>query len=158
MLALFLTIKKTAHQITLTEDATVITDNMLDDAINPSHYKSHPSGVQCIDISKHLSGCLAQAFQYVWQCGQKDNPIQDLDKAIWFIRAEMSIDEWVHGAVWCTQKNLAYVLAHEVDNNRFTALASIVTGNSSSDFRTTRLLGAIRAIEELKAVYLRCGV
>ncbi len=63
----------------------------MNDAINPNHYKSHPSGIECIEISKHLSGCLAQAFQYVWRCGQKDEPVQELKKALWFIDAELKI-------------------------------------------------------------------
>lgn len=73
----------------------------MDDKINPGHYRSHPSGIECIEISKHLSGCLAQAFQYVWRCGQKDNPIQELNKALWFIDAELTLDSypsiWVSG-------------------------------------------------------------
>lgn len=66
----------------------------INDTINPSHYKSHPSGIECIEISKHLSGCLAQAFQYAWRCGQKDDPVQELNKALWFIDAELGIDNY----------------------------------------------------------------
>ena len=136
------------------------TDNLLDpkeeDAINPSHYKSHPSGVQCIDISKHLSGCLAQAFQYVWRCGQKDDPIQELDKAIWFIKAEMTVDDYAIVNYSAIVGNITLVRSSEVDTRRAVALSNIAIANKYTiAHRNNRLASAIQAIEKLKAEYLR---
>ncbi len=56
---------------------------------NPAHYTSHPSGVECIDIVEWLPHNRAAAIGYIWRCGQKDDPIQDLRKAIWFLEREI---------------------------------------------------------------------
>lgn len=60
-----------------------------DKVINPSHYKSHPSGIECIDVVEHMSFCLGNAIKYIWRAGQKDNIFKDLRKAIWYINQEI---------------------------------------------------------------------
>ena len=63
----------------------------MDDPVNhPSHYCSHPSGVECIDITKHMNFCLGNALKYIWRANLKHNtPTQDLEKAMFYIEAEM---------------------------------------------------------------------
>ena len=62
------------------------------DAINPDHYQSDPSGVQCIEISENWSFCLGNALKYMWRSGKKDSSknIEDLQKAVWYIEREIS--------------------------------------------------------------------
>lgn len=56
----------------------------------PAHYTSHPSGVECIDIAEHMTYCLGNVTKYVWRAGLKsDNPIQDLEKAAWYLSREI---------------------------------------------------------------------
>ena len=55
------------------------------DAINPDHYRSHPSGVECIDITRDLQFAPGNAIKYAWRAGLKDNDRQDLEKALWYI-------------------------------------------------------------------------
>lgn len=60
---------------------------------NPKHYTSHPSGVECIDITRHYDFCIGNAIKYLWRSGLKteegysdiDKEIEDLEKAIWYI-------------------------------------------------------------------------
>lgn len=60
-----------------------------DDPVNhPSHYTSHPSGVECIQITEHFSFCIGNAIKYLWRADQKDG-IQDLEKASWYINREI---------------------------------------------------------------------
>ena len=62
------------------------------DPINhPSHYTSHPSGVECIAIVRHMSFNLGAATKYIWRNGLKPGnaAVQDLEKAIWHIRDEI---------------------------------------------------------------------
>jgi hypothetical protein len=59
------------------------------DAINPSHYKSHPSGVQCIDVTEHMNFCLGNAMKYIWRAGLKGDAIEDLNKARWYLDREI---------------------------------------------------------------------
>jgi hypothetical protein len=58
---------------------------------HPSHYTSHPSGVECIQITEHLNFCLGNAIKYLWRAGLKDgaDEIQDLEKAIWYLKREI---------------------------------------------------------------------
>lgn len=59
------------------------------DAINPSHYKSHPSGVQCIEVTEHMNFCLGNAMKYIWRAGLKGDAIEDLKKARWYLEREI---------------------------------------------------------------------
>lgn len=59
------------------------------DAINPSHYKNHPSGVECIEVTEHFNFNKGNAMKYIWRAGEKDDEIQDLEKAKWYIEREI---------------------------------------------------------------------
>ena len=61
------------------------------DAINPEHYRSHPSGVECIAITEHMSFTLGNAVKYIWRSGLKStDPVSDLRKAAWYINREIA--------------------------------------------------------------------
>ena len=61
----------------------------------PKHYTSHPSGVECIDITKHYNFQVGNAMKYLWRQGLKDEvgldpvekQVQDCEKAIWYIQS-----------------------------------------------------------------------
>lgn len=60
------------------------------DMINhPPHYKSHPSGIECIQIVEHMPFNLGNAVKYIWRSDEKGNTIQDLKKAAWYIQREI---------------------------------------------------------------------
>lgn len=62
-----------------------------EDVVNyPKHYRKHPSGVECIQVTEHMSFCLGNAVKYIWRAGEKGNTIQDLQKAVWYINREIS--------------------------------------------------------------------
>lgn len=56
---------------------------------NPPHYTSHPSGVECIQITRHMGFNLGNAIKYIWRADLKDNAIQDLEKSLFYIRDEI---------------------------------------------------------------------
>jgi len=56
---------------------------------NPKHYTSHPSGVDCIDITEHMNFCLGNALKYIWRADLKGDAIEDLQKAAWYINREI---------------------------------------------------------------------
>lgn len=64
---------------------------MEEDQVNhPSHYTSHPSGVECIQIAEHFGFNLGNAIKYIWRAGLKDNDgIKDLKKAQFYINREI---------------------------------------------------------------------
>jgi hypothetical protein len=62
----------------------------MSDPINhPPHYKNHPSGVECIQITEHMGFNLGNAVKYIWRADLKGNAGDDLKKAAWYINREI---------------------------------------------------------------------
>jgi len=60
------------------------------DVVNhPPHYTTHPSGVECIQITEHMSFNLGNALKYIWRCDLKKDAIEDLKKAQWYLAQEL---------------------------------------------------------------------
>jgi len=64
---------------------------MNDPVNNPVHYTSDPSGVECIEITRHRNFNIGNAIKYLWRAGLKDEAahVQDLKKAVWYIQDEI---------------------------------------------------------------------
>lgn len=62
-----------------------------EDPINPIHYKNHPSGIECIEITRHMNFNLGSAMKYLWRVDSKDDPITNLEKAVWYINDEIKL-------------------------------------------------------------------
>jgi hypothetical protein len=61
------------------------------DPVNhPKHYTEHPSGVECIQITEHMGFCLGNAIKYIWRADLKGDAIEDLKKAVWYIKREVA--------------------------------------------------------------------
>lgn len=61
-----------------------------EDLVNhPAHYTSHPSGIECIQITEHMGFCLGNAMKYIWRADLKNDAVEDLEKAIWYIQREI---------------------------------------------------------------------
>lgn len=66
---------------------------MTDNVNHPSHYTSHPSGIECIEITRHYCFSIGNAIKYLWRAGlkkdsgmdDKKKEIEDLKKALWYI-------------------------------------------------------------------------
>lgn len=61
-----------------------------DNVNHPAHYKNHPSGIECIQITEHMGFNLGNAMKYVWRCDLKADAIEDLKKAVWYINREIA--------------------------------------------------------------------
>lgn len=60
------------------------------DTVNhPSHYTSHPSGVECITVAEHYGFNIGNAIKYLWRAGLKGGAIEDLKKAAWYVNREI---------------------------------------------------------------------
>lgn len=65
---------------------------------HPPHYISDPSGVECIQITRHRNFNIGNAIKYLWRAGLKKDPgkdlqqkqIEDLQKAIFYINDEIA--------------------------------------------------------------------
>ena len=62
----------------------------MNDPVNhPAHYTSHPSGVEAIDITRHMNFNLGNAVKYIWRAGLKGDSIEDLQKARFYMEDEI---------------------------------------------------------------------
>lgn len=65
-------------------------EKLVGDAVNhPPHYNAHPSGVECITVVECMSFNLGNAVKYIWRAGEKGAQIQDLEKAVWYLKREI---------------------------------------------------------------------
>lgn len=68
----------------------VTTEVLLQDPVNhPAHYTQHPSGVECIQITEHMNFNLGNALKYIWRADLKANKVEDIKKAIWYLKREL---------------------------------------------------------------------
>jgi hypothetical protein len=63
---------------------------MTDLVNHPRHYNIHPSGIECIEIKRGLSPGIGDAVKYIWRDHAKGNPLQDQQKAAFYLRDAMS--------------------------------------------------------------------
>ena len=66
-------------------------DIKVDQVNHPTHYTSHPSGIEALQITRHMNFNLGNAMKYIWRAGIKseDKHIEDLEKAIFYIQDEV---------------------------------------------------------------------
>jgi hypothetical protein len=72
---------------------------MTDMVNHPPHYISDPSGVECIEITRHRNFNIGNAIKYLWRAGIKDDSkqIEDLKKAVFYINDEIKRLQEQHG-------------------------------------------------------------
>jgi len=61
-----------------------------DQVNHPTHYTSHPSGIEAIQICEHENFCVGNAIKYLFRAGKKGDLIEDLQKAVWYIQREIA--------------------------------------------------------------------
>ncbi len=72
-------------------EPTLSENELESSSINPSHYTTHPSKVECIQITEHMGFSLGNAVKYIWRADLKnsDGGIEDLKKARWYLEREI---------------------------------------------------------------------
>lgn len=63
-----------------------------DDVDHPAHYNTHPSGIEAIEVVRHMTFNVGNAVKYCWRAGLKgtESPTKDLKKAIWYLQDEVA--------------------------------------------------------------------
>lgn len=93
--------------------------NKNDQVNHPKHYTSDPSGIECIDITRHRNFNIGNAIKYLWRAGLKidadkssiNKQIEDLEKAVWYI-----VDEIHRLGGRCTVKTDSINTCLPIDN------------------------------------------
>ena len=80
-----------AQAFLVSQDVIAAARALFPDPVNhPSHYVSHPSKVECIQITEHMGFCLGNAIKYIWRADLKADAIEDLKKARWYLDREIA--------------------------------------------------------------------
>lgn len=93
--------------------------NKNDQVNHPKHYTSDPSGIECIDVTRHRNFNIGNAIKYLWRAGLKidadkssiNKQIEDLEKAVWYI-----VDEIHRLGGRCTVKTDSINTCLPIDN------------------------------------------
>lgn len=78
-----------AHPLTVGDIARDTLREINDLVNHPPHYTAHPSGVECIQVTEHMNFCLGNAVKYIWRADLKNDAIEDLKKAVWYVNREI---------------------------------------------------------------------
>lgn len=62
-------------------------------AVNPQHYTGFSNGAQPIDIAEHVGFNLGNVIKYTARAGKKDDRLQDLHKALYYLQREIAREE-----------------------------------------------------------------
>lgn len=118
------------------------------DKTNPPWYRSHPSGVECIDLTERMDFNTGNALKYVWRFREKDGK-EGLQKALWYVNKEIARRDR-ESALMQDSSNLAKVMAAETDPKVAMALWYLVfADNVSNDDGRKALVEAKSLIEAL---------
>lgn len=79
----------------LRDPVTVSSAPQIDYVNHPPHYGGHPSGVECIAITRRLSFNIGNAVKYVWRAERK-NGEEDLRKAEWYLQDARANNETIN--------------------------------------------------------------
>lgn len=75
---------------TETDEANAKAKEEFDNVNHPSHYVSHPSGVETINITREFEFALGNAWKYLMRFRYKGKPKEDLEKAVWYMNDYMN--------------------------------------------------------------------
>lgn len=56
----------------------------------PSHYRWLPNGIEVIDITESFNFLLGNVLKYVMRADHKGKPVEDLEKAAWYLAREIA--------------------------------------------------------------------
>ena len=73
-------------------------NEQIDMVNHPDHYTSDPSGVECIEVTRHRNFNIGNAIKYLWRAGLKEDAskdilqkqVEDLRKAVFYINDEIA--------------------------------------------------------------------
>ncbi len=107
----------------------------MNDAINPKHYKSHPSGVECIEITENLNFNRGNAIKYAWRANDKGCTSEDLKKCEWYINREIkrlqrgnNVPDYSYDLDVVYTRLYDYYKDHEFDKRLFDFISNLIHG------------------------------
>ena len=122
-----------------------------DNVNHPKHYTSDPSGIECIDITRHRNFNVGNAIKYLWRAGLKidadkssiNKQIEDLEKAVWYI-----VDEIHRLGGRCTVKTDSINTCLPIDNESI--IEAVLNYHMKIDNREISILGLTNGDNDIK--------
>lgn len=123
-----------------------------DNVNHPKHYTSDPSGIECIDITRHRNFNVGNAIKYLWRAGLKidadkssiNKQIEDLEKAVWYI-----VDEIHRLGGRCTIKTDSINTCLPIDNESI--IEAVLNYHIKIDNREISILGLTNGDNDIKS-------
>lgn len=123
-----------------------------DNVNHPKHYTSDPSGIECIDITRHRNFNVGNAIKYLWRAGLKidadkssiNKQIEDLEKAVWYI-----VDEIHRLGGRCTVKTDSINTCLPIDNENI--IEAVLNYHMKIDNREISILGLTNGDNDIKS-------
>lgn len=123
-----------------------------DNVNHPKHYTSDPSGIECIDITRHRNFNVGNAIKYLWRAGLKidadkssiNKQIEDLEKAVWYI-----VDEIHRLGGRCTVKTDSINTCLPIDNESI--IEAVLNYHMKIDNREISILGLTNGNNDIKS-------
>lgn len=108
-------------------------DESVDMVNSPPHYTNHASGIEWIDVGRHLTADWMNAGKYVFRAELK-NGLQDLQKALWYIEDSLTHGIRMFGTTWRFehQQMLKLIAEHEPYDARKLFFQNMIIGNRSA--------------------------
>lgn len=80
---------------------------------SPKHYTDSHPGMECIDLTADTTFCLGNCCKYLWRYHSKGRPLEDLEKARWYLCRVIDYGEKI---AWTRQQYdiLTALVAHTV--------------------------------------------
>jgi hypothetical protein len=127
-----------------------------DNVNHPKHYTSDPSGIECIDITRHRNFNIGNAIKYLWRAGLKedkdrkiiDKQIEDLNKAVWYL-----VDEIHRLNGRCTVKTDSINTCLPIDNESI--IDAVMNYSKVVDGTCKTLLGVSGNNDECRGILRR---
>lgn len=123
-----------------------------DNVNHPKHYTSDPSGIECIDVTRHRNFNIGNAIKYLWRAGLKidadkssiNKQIEDLEKAVWYI-----VDEIHRLGGRCTVKTDSINTCLPIDNESI--IEAVLNYHIKIDNREISILGLTNGDNDIKS-------
>lgn len=74
----------------ISADLGKLVNSTHDPVSHPKHYTSHPSGIECIQVTEHMGFNLGNAIKYLWRADLKAEAVEDMKKAVFYIQREIA--------------------------------------------------------------------
>lgn len=123
-----------------------------DNVNHPKHYTSDPSGIECIDVTRHRNFNVGNAIKYLWRAGLKidadkssiNKQIEDLEKAVWYI-----VDEIHRLGGRCTVKTDSINTCLPIDNESI--IEAVLNYHIKIDNREISILDLTNGDNDIKS-------